>query len=361
MRTFVVYVLTAATLAVAAWFGFPALFGAEHQDAIASGETTGPPPVIVSPAARLPFAASLEALGDVRANESVVITPVLADHVAAIHFTDGEQVKAGQLLLEMTSDEEHAQLDEARAMRNDRRLTHERVAELHGKGIASERELDAANSALDAANARVAALEATIADREIRAPFDGTLGLRHVSVGAFVEPDTVITTLDDLSLVKLDFTIPETWLPDVQTGMHVVATSDAWKGDTFEGTVAVVDTRVDATTRSATVRAVLPNPDRKLRPGMLLKVRVQRGDAPALQIPEEALVPVGEKQYVYRIGEGDVAERVEVKIGRRRVGAVEVLDGIREGDRVVIEGVIRVRPGEPVAVVDQRPVRSESE
>ena len=164
----------------------------------------------------------------------------------------------------------------------------------------------------------------------------------------------MITTLDDLSVVKLDFTIPETWLPSVEAGMTIRATSDAWVGEDFSGEVTNLETRLDPQTRSATVRARMPNPDGKLRPGMLLKVSIERGERPVLQVPESALIPIGEEHYVMRVDEASVVHRDAVRIGRRRVGAVEILDGLEAGHRVVVEGLVRVRPGSNVDVVKVR-------
>lgn len=355
MRTLIVYLLALGAVAAALRFGFPELFGLEPAREADAGENPdAKPPVVVAPAVREPFAEAFEALGTVHANESVEITPKAADHVRAIHFEDGQDVEKGQLLAVLHAEEEKAQLAEAVALRDERKAVYERILELHESQIRSAQDLDAERALLEAADARVQRLQATLADHQVVAPFSGTLGLRRISVGAWVQPATVITTLDDLSVVKLDFTIPEPWLSHVRPGMKISATSGAWPGTGFEGTVTTVGTRLDERTRSATVRALLPNPERRLRPGMLLRVRVDRGEDPVLQVPEEALIPVGDQQFVLRVGADSIAERVEVTVGRRRVGAVEILSGLSAGDRVVVEGVVRVRPGGPVAVVAER-------
>ncbi len=353
MRTVLVYLLAIGAISVAAVFGFPEVIGASEEP-VQERASTPPPPVVVAPVARAEFVDTLEALGTAHANESVSITTSRADIVTAIHFSDGQMVEAGQLLVEMNSEEERALLAEAIAIRDERRLTHQRISELFENEVASGREMDEAQAQLSASEARVISLTAAIADRHIRAPFSGRLGLRRVSIGAFLQPSMVVTTLDDLSVIKLDFTIPETWLAFVSPGMGIRATSDAWPEDTFPGEIATIDTRLDARTRSATVRAKIPNSERKLRPGMLLKVTVDRGADPVLQIPEEAVIPIGDEQFVLRVGEGQIAERLKIVIGRRRVGAVEVVDGLSEGDRVVIEGIVRVVPGNEVEVVSTR-------
>ncbi len=355
MRTALVYLIALAALAIGAFFGLPEMFASDADGTeIETKAKPAAPPVVVAAVRRAQFADTLEALGTVVANESVEITPNRADNVTAIHFRDGQAVEKDQLLVEMNATEEAAMLTEATAVRDERRVNRDRAVDLHENKMISDRELDAARTLLAASEARVISLEAQIADRQVRAPFAGVLGLRRISIGAFVQPSTVITTLDDLSVVKLDFTIPETWLPAVRAGQTVRATSDAWPGETFTGEISVLDTRLDRSSRSATVRALMQNPDTKLRPGMLLKVLVERGEEPVLQVPEEAVILIGEQQFVLRIDESSTAQRVEVATGRRRPGTVEIVRGLDESDRVVVEGIVRVRPGQPVRVVATR-------
>jgi len=360
MRTVIVYLIALGAVAAAVMVGFPDLFRTTVAgDGNGAGQETQekkPPPVVVIAVTRLPFIDTLEALGTVMANESVTITANRSDHVAAIHFKDGQQVKKGDLLVEQNADEEKALLAEATAVRDDYRSNHKRLKELFEQNMSSAREFEEAKAKVAAAEARVVGLEAAISDRQVRAPFDGVLGFRQISVGAHVQPATVITTLDDLSVVKLDFTIPEAWLPNVRPGMRIAAISDTWVGEKFGGDVATIDTRLDPRTRSATVRALLPNPEIKLRPGMLLKVTIERGERAVLQVPEEVLIPVGDDHFLFRVNKVDpdsqgTAERVQVQIGRRRVGAVEITAGLKAGDHVVVEGIVRVRHGAPVTVV----------
>ena len=152
----------------------------------------------------------------------------------------------------------------------------------------------------------------------------------------------------------MDFTIPESWLRAVRVRQPIVSTTDAWPGEVFPGEVSAIDTQLDARTRSATVRAIVPNPERRILPGMLMRVTVDRGEAAVLQVPEDALVQKGDRHEVIVVGEDGIAQQVDVEIGRRRVGRVEVLSGVAEGDRVVVEGLVRVRPGNPVEVVSVR-------
>jgi membrane fusion protein (multidrug efflux system) len=170
-----------------------------------------------------------------------------------------------------------------------------------------------------------------------------------VSVGSLISPGTVITTLDDTSTVKLDFTIPETGLSAVQPGLVINASSVAYPDVNFAGKVSSIDSRVDPATRSVTVRALLPNPSGLLKPGMFLTVRLSRGAVDALLVPEEALVPEQGDMFVFVVKDGSAEKRL-VHIGQRRVGDVQVLDGLAAGELVVTEGAQKLRDGSAVTV-----------
>jgi len=358
MRTILLYLLALGAVAAGMRFGFPQWFGITSRRDEMTVRTATVPPVVVAEARLAPFADQLEALGTVRANEAVAVNANRADRVTAVHFDDGQDVEKGDLLVELQTAEEAAELREAEALVAQRRVVYEQVQQLLAEGVRSQGDYDVASAELQAAQARVQRLQATIADHDVRAPFAGTLGFRRVSVGAYVETSTVLTTLDDLDPVKVDFTIPEAWLPAVTAGMRVRGRAEAFPDAAFVGRVQTIDTRLDERTRSATVRAVLPNPDHRLRPGMLLAMRVDRGEEPVLQVPEDAIVPRGEATFVLRVGAGDVAQEVPVRTGRRRVGWVEIVSGLARGDRVVVEGLVRVQAGAPVDVVTVRPTTS---
>ena len=355
MRTLLVYLFAAGILAGGLWFGFPEWFGGSVVvDGSTEARSPAAPPVIVAEAVTAPLVDAFEALGTVRANESVEIRANRADTIEHVHFEDGAEVKADTLLVTLRSAEERAALAEAVATLEERRLAAERAKRLLDREMGSVRDHEQAAAALAAAEARVLRWQAAVADLEVRVPFAGTLGFRQVSPGAYLQPSTVITTLDDLSVVRLDFTVPESWVPHLRPGLRVDATSIAWPDRRFEGVVQTIATRLDPTTRSATVRARLPNPQRALRPGMLLKVTVHRGAKSVLQVPEEAVVPLGREHFVYRVDVDGVAQRIAIRLGRRRPGRVEVVSGLTAGDRVVIEGIVRVRPGAKVRVVESR-------
>ena len=351
MRSFVAYLLALLAVSAGVWFGYFAENEVEGKEARRPARAT---PVILARVVDAPFSDRLAALGTAVANESVTLTANRSDLVQAVHFEDGQQVEAGQVLVELQVAEEQSMLAEAKAMLTEREAAHRRAVELNGQGIAPDREVQAAKAQLNAARSRVQTLEVSVRDHSVRAPFAGVLGLRRVSVGSLLQSSTVITTLDDLSVVKVDFTIPETWLAAVRVGQSVRARSDAWPGEEFVGEVSAIDTRLDRRTRSATIRAVVDNSQLKLRPGMLMKVDVDRGEAPSRQVPEEALVQRGDQHFVYVVGEDAVANEVAIEVGRRQVGRVEVLGGLEADQRIVVEGLVRVRDGSKVEVVAVR-------
>lgn len=306
------------------------------------------PQVITATVAAHTFSDRIEALGTARANESVTLTSKAAEQVRALHFTDGAMVGKGDILAELTSAEQSAQLAEARAALADAQKQYERILPLVESGSLSRARLDAQTAIRDGARARVEALQARLADLLIRAPFSGVVGLRRISPGTLVQPGDPIVTLDAVDTIKLDFTVPETLLAALAPGQAVTARSVAFRDRTFTGTVATLDSRVDPVTRAVTVRALIENPERLLRPGMLLTVTVTGRSRAALRIPEEALVPEGRKQFVYTVDGNDTVARRPVRIGVREPGFVEVRDGLKAGERVITEGTIKVRPGQKV-------------
>lgn len=342
MRPFLVKACVAATLAVLQ-FGIPA-GGAQAQEA---------PGVIVAEAQLESFPLAVEALGDARANEAVDIRPEITARISAIRFEEGQQVEAGDVLVELEDSEPLADLAAARAALVDSESQFRRSSELYRTQAVSESQLQQLEARRDADQAAVAAAEARLADTVVRAPFAGCVGLRRVSAGSLVSPETVITTLDDTRRIKVDFNVPEVYLALLEPGLPVTVTSVSWPGEVFEGEVTGVDTRVDRVSRTVAVRGILPNPEGRLRPGMFLNVTLFRQDARALMIPEQALVPERSEQFVFRVDGDGVAHKVLVRTGRRRPGEVEILEGLEPGDRVVAEGTQKARDGEPVRVIER--------
>jgi len=350
------FVSTALVLVIVAG----AMFAWRHFQAGSSAggpakSAPAPVAVVLAPARIDALPRVVEALGTTRALEAVEITPRISSIVTSIHFEGGEEVEAGEVLVELENAEERADLAEAEAAVIDSRSQFQRARSLAKTQVVSESQLLQLEATMKADEARLRAAQARLEQTIIRAPFHGFTGLRSISAGSLVTPGTVITTLDELSSVRLDFAVPETFLNFVAEGLEVSARSVAYPDQLFSGQVATVDTRVDPVTRAVTARAELPNPQNLLKPGMFLTVRIEGPARETLLIPEAALVPEGDRQFVFVEREG-TARRVEVAIGRRMPGEVEILQGLEPGDRVVVEGTQKVVDGTPVT--DAPPIAS---
>jgi len=309
------------------------------------------PGVIVAAAERVTFPLIVEALGTAGANEAVEVRPKITETVAAIRFVEGQLVDAGDVLVELEDTAILAAVASAKASLVDSESKYRRALDLFRSALIPASELESLAATRDADRAASTAAEARLAETVIRAPFAGRLGLRRVSIGTLVSPDTVITTLDDTATIKLDFDVPETALSRVAEGLPIGAQSAAWPGERFEGRIASIDTRVDPVSRTVAVRALVPNPDYRLRPGMFLTVRVLHEDVTALIVPEQAVVPEQSRQFVFVVSGDGVVEKRQIELGRRRPGQVEVVSGVEAGELVVVEGTQKAQPGKRVEVV----------
>lgn len=308
--------------------------------------------VTVAPAKMDTMHDRIEALGTAFSNESAVISSTVTEKVVAIHFEDGQVVRKGDPIVTLAQQEELAARDAAIEQLAEHQRELNRLESLLQNQSVSRQQVDQRKTLLRISQQRIKELEARIQDRTLRAPFDGILGLRRISVGALVEPGEVITTIDDVRRIKLDFTVPETYLGALKPGAGVSAASRTLAGRTFSGTVASIDTRIDPATRSFVVRAVLENPGRILKPGMLLTVNLLTNERRALVIPEEALVPLQRRNFVWVVdtAKDNTVERREVRIGERRPGEAEITSGLAENELVIIRGTDQVRPGSRVKI-----------
>lgn len=306
-------------------------------------------PVIVTTVKRETFVDRGEALGTLKARETIMVTSQVAETVSAINFDDGMRVEAGQVLVEMTSAEEAAELQEERATVNEAARQVERLRPLVEQGAAAKSLIDQRRRELETSQARLKAIESRLEDRIIRAPFGGVVGLRNVSVGALIQPGTQITTLDDDSVMKLDFTVPSNYLTDVKVGGPIIARARAFGDREFRGDISAIESQVDPVTRSVTVRALIPNDDLTLKPGLLMSVDILKNERQTLVVPEEALIPEGKENFVFAVVDGK-AEKKQVQVGARRPGDVEVLSGLEEGETIITHGNFMVRPGMTVNV-----------
>jgi membrane fusion protein, multidrug efflux system len=320
--------------------------------ALARTHSKTPIPVVVAMATNEPFTETVEALGTAKANESVVITPTLEERVVDIFFEDGDVVDNDQVLVKLNDSETRYLLAEASAALREQQKQFERISKLAKTNATSRSRLDEEQGLLEIARAKVAHLKAQLRDYTIRAPFAGILGTRQISTGAVVDSDTVITTLDDTTVIKLDFTVPETYLGVLRNGMDVSAKSPAYPDRNFNGTVTAISSRVDPDTRTLTIRAQIPNPDRLLKPGMLLTVDLIKERSQSLIIPEEAVILEKDKKFVLVVTAQNTVDKKEIVTGRRSPGKVEVISGLNAGQQVIIRGISRVRPGISVNVVE---------
>jgi membrane fusion protein (multidrug efflux system) len=339
-------VIVVAGAAAGAWYWY-----GDQQTAATKAATKGgarPIAVQVAPARRETVTSTVEAVGTAQANEAVTITSKVSALVTKIHFNEGAAVSAGDILAELDASELRAALGEKRAQWQQAKRLYDRAILLYQSRNVSEARVDELKAALDASAARVQADEARLEDFIIRAPFAGRLGLRRVSVGALVNPTSVITTLDDTAKIKIDFRVPEAVLALAKPGLAIQAESASYANRKFQGVVRTVDTRVDQATRSVELRTEFANGDGALKPGMFLTAKLSIATRPdAIVVPEESIVTQGADHFVFAVRDGK-AIRTKLVIGERLVGAVEVMQGLKEGDLVVVQGLQKIRDGAPV-------------
>ena len=317
-----------------------------RKDAPSARDGAGAPvPVTMQTVQTSAWSDTLQGLGTTRARESVTVTAKVSEIVEKVHFDSGQAVKAGEPLVTLRGEAQQAALLQAQATFAEADQLYRRQLELAQQRLVATSTLDTQKSIRDAAEARVREMRADIGDRNVRAPFAGVMGIRQVSPGSLITPTTSIATLDDISRLHVDFQVPEAELATLSVGDKVEASSVAYAGRQFAGEVTAVDTRVDPATRAVTVRADFNNADHALRPGMLLDVRMFRPERQALVIPEIAVVQVGRESYVFRVKDDDSVERADVVTGQRRAGVVEIRSGLRAGDRIVVDGTGKLRPG----------------
>jgi len=313
-----------------------------------------PPKVIVAEAKEKDFSDRIEALGTLRAAESVELTATLTERVTFIGFEDGQRVKKGEVLLKLSSSEEEALLSEVEATAEEARQQFERIDQLATQGAASQSQLDEVRRNFETAKARQLAIQSRLANLIILAPFDGVVGLRNISIGALVRPGDLITTIDADQIMLLDFSIPSTFLPVVNIGDKIQAASAGYDGRKFEGEIRSISSRVDPVTRTVLIRAEIPNEELVLKPGLLMTVELYSNSRQAVVIPEEALLPAGFGNSVMVVEEAEgkkVARRRPVEIGGRERGKVEILGGLKAGERVITHGALKTGEGSEVGIL----------
>ncbi|MDP2416127.1 MAG: efflux RND transporter periplasmic adaptor subunit [Hydrogenophaga sp.] len=326
------------------------------------GRPAGVPGVEVTQVKTLRIQDDAQAVGTLRSRQSVTLRPEVSGRIAHIGFADGARVRRGQLLVQLDDVLQRAELSQAQAQLSMAQANLKRNQELVAENFVAQRVLDESQANLQVAEAQVALAQARLQRMRVTAPFDGTVGLRSINLGEYVKDGADLVNLEDTSALLVDFRLPERYQTRIKPGQSVQVQLDALPGQSFAARVQAVDPLLDANGRSVAVRAVLPpSPAGDLRPGMFARVlTVFSVNEVALVVPEEALVPQGGKQFVFKLekeGEGDAAKlvsrRTEVQLGVRQGAQVQVLAGVAEGDTVVVAGQQRLqRDGTAVRVVD---------
>lgn len=295
--------------------------------------------------------ADILTVGSLQSDESVQISSEIAGRIADISFSEGEHVKAGDILVRLDSVLTQAEVDDVRARFELAEANQQRTSVLAKAGNATQRANDEATATLASARAALALVEARFNKLSIRAPFSGVLGVRKVSVGAYLNPGVAIVNLEKIDDLKVDFKVPEIYLSRVKVGQTVDVTVDALPGRSFTGTIYAIDPMVDVNGRALNIRARLPNPDLVLRPGLFARIAIKgAGEEMSLFVPEEAIMPRGGKTFVYQIIDGK-AQEVAVQLGTRKAGEVEILQGLKEDAVIVTAGQQRLRGGAPVEII----------
>ncbi|MDQ2091338.1 efflux RND transporter periplasmic adaptor subunit [Marimonas arenosa] len=350
-KQFLVLALLAA-LAYGGYEGYRRYLAPEEAPAGQSGRRgAGPAVVELATAEMRTLSETIEAVGTTRARQSIDIVPEASGRIEEIAFAPGQHVEAGAILVRLDDTIARADVAEADAKLIERERVLERVTQLRGTNAVAEATLEEAIARLAEARAQLDRAEQRLAERIIRAPFDGTVGLAEIDQGARVSAGTFITRLDDLSDVEVEFSLPETLFARVKTGQKITATSAAFPGRTFDGQIEAVDSRIDPVSRSFRTRAIIPNPDGTLPAGMFMSLELTLSQTDRIVVPEEAIVFQAAETYVFRVAE-EKARRVSVETGQRRAGLVAILDGLDEGDHVVVRGLHRVRDGGAIEILN---------
>jgi membrane fusion protein, multidrug efflux system len=308
-------------------------------------------PVETATAREVTSRSDIRSVGSLQSDESVQISSEVAGRVSEVLFREGQRVQAGEVLVKLDDALTRAELGEAQARLALAEANHRRTSSLARTGNTTQRAEDEATSALETARAAVELIKVRLDKLSITAPFTGVVGIRKISVGAYMSPGAPIANLEKIDELKVDFKVPEIHLADVKVGQEIEVTVDALPRRVFKGTIYAIDPMVDVNGRALTIRARLPNPDLVLRPGLFARITVNgQSEAKVVVVPEEAVVPRGDSALLYRIESGKAVE-TKVRLGSRMAGHVEILEGLAPEAIVVTAGQTRLRNGALVEVV----------
>ncbi len=298
-----------------------------------------------------PFVDRLEVLGAAKGLQSVTITSNTTELITGVHFSDGARVRKGQVLVDLKAQEQSADITQAQAALSLAEINYKRWKSLGDQGIAAKATVDQYQTSLQQAQANLAMAKSRLGDRVIRAPFSGVVGLTDVTPGTLINPGAAIVSLDDVSVIRVDFDVPDRYLSVLREGQSIRAGTDAYPNMTIAGRIAKLDSRVDQRTRSIKARAEFPNADGRLKPGMLVRVSIDQGLRQAVAVPQAAVQFDGDQAMVFVLahkGGGLIAEQRQVVTGVDDSGFVEIKSGLKAGESIVADGVNRVTGGQPV-------------
>lgn len=305
--------------------------------------------VTVTPITTMLLAETVDAVGTTRARQSVTLHPAASGRIAEIAFGPGDVLREGDVVLRLEDGAARAGLASAEATRAEAQAAYDRQLRLEQSGSAAEATLQAARAALLRAEADRDMAQIALDDRELRAPYGGVVGFTELAHGQLVDSTTEVTTLDDLTLVEVAFSVPERFLAQLARGQAVSLSSPAYPGETFTGRLSAIDTRIDASSRSIALRAEVPNEDRRLAPGMFLRVSLVLAERRAPMVPEAALTVSGAQSYIH-IVEAGRARRLEVRTGAQQGGLIEVAGGLPSGAEVILSNLHGLSDGAEVEI-----------
>jgi membrane fusion protein (multidrug efflux system) len=346
---------------------FGGLFGWKfYRDRQAQSQMQAPPPVVVAvtEVKREQWQPYLTSVGSLVAVSGIDVSNELAGTITAIYFESGQSVKKGQLLITLDTSTDEAELKGLQADAQLAQVRFERYEKLIGKQFISRSDYDQSRAQLAQAQSAVKAKLSVIAKKRIRAPFDGKLGIRLVDIGQYLAEGSAIVPLQKLDPIYVDFTLPEQHLGGLAIGQKMTVTVQAYPGKLFNGTISAMNPLIDIGTRSIKLRATLANPEQILRPGMFADVQVLSSrKQDVLTLPDTAITynPYGDSVFVVESGEqGLTVQRRQVKTGETRRGRVQIVEGLKAGERVVSAGQVKLRNDMPVRI-DDRPAPGERE
>ncbi|MFN0264357.1 efflux RND transporter periplasmic adaptor subunit [Tepidamorphus sp. 3E244] len=296
------------------------------------------------PAERRSMSTTIEAVGTTIAARSIQVVSLVDGRITQLNFQSGDKVEEGDILVELDRDMQEADLTEAEAAKTRADGELERAQKLFGNKIVTAARIEELTAAQASTDADLKRARRQLADRTIRAPFAGTVGLNRVDIGARITDNAVITTLDDLSHVAVEFAVPENLYGAARIGQEVEARSAAYPGRTFIGKVVEIDSRIDGISRSFEVRADMPNEDGALPAGMFMQVSLSLDGGEATVVPEEAVIAESGNAFLFVVKDG-VASRIRIETGRRATGVVEITEGIDADAMVVTRGNAKLRDG----------------